>query len=219
MLRVIDAISSSSTSPLAGPSLAGPTAGLTRLGLMSGAELPQVAQNLLRRLLLQELAWLMSGLAGVGRAPDQSLGQGSGPAPSQDQSAGQAGDRGSTRAESVGQSPSSSNQAAQEIAREMAGYKYEFYYNERKSVARTEGSRAGNCKDLADVAIEKFRQRGVQARLVLGDVRSKSYTGGHYWVEYQEADGQWRFFDPTGAATNKSAQRAFQGLHATYRKR
>ncbi|MGV8125234.1 MAG: transglutaminase domain-containing protein [Candidatus Xenobiia bacterium LiM19] len=112
-----------------------------------------------------------------------------------------------------------SNQAT-EVAREMAGYKYEFYYDDKKSDASTESSKAGNCCDLAQVAIKKFKEKGIEAKLVLGDVKGKSYTGGHYWIEYKDpATGKMTFFDPTAAASNKSADRAFQGLHSTYSKR
>lgn len=112
------------------------------------------------------------------------------------------------------------NSAAEEVAKEMAGYKYEFYYDDKKSDAKTESSKAGNCCDLAQVAIKKFKEKGIEAKLVLGDVKGKSYTGGHYWIEYKDpATGKMTFFDPTAAASNKSAERAFQGLHSTYSKR
>jgi len=112
------------------------------------------------------------------------------------------------------------NAAATEIAKEMAGYKYEFYYDDKKSDAATEQSKAGNCCDLAQVAIKKFKEKGIDAKLVLGDVKGQSYTGGHYWIEYKDpATGKMTFFDPTAAASNKSADRAFQGLHSTYSKR
>jgi len=111
------------------------------------------------------------------------------------------------------------NQAT-EVAKEMAGYKYEFYYDDKKSDASTESSKAGNCCDLAQVAIKKFKEKGMEANLVLGDVKGKSYTGGHYWIEYKDpTTGKMTFFDPTAAASNKSADRAFQGLHSTYSKR
>lgn len=193
------------SSPIAHPglALASPSASLARLGLSSVAD-PLIGQiALLNTLLLGQLALLMEGRpAGNQAGPPAST------------------DAGGDRSDG-GPSPASSgsgSQVAQEVAREMAGYKYQFYYNDRKSEAETERSRSGNCKDLADVAIAKFRQRGVQARLVHGNIQSKSYTGGHYWIEFQDSSGKWQFFDPTGAATNHSAQRAFQGLHASYKK-
>gem|GEM_PF-1650920 len=109
---------------------------------------------------------------------------------------------------------------ATEIAKEMASYKYQFYYDDKKSNTATESSKSGNCCDLAQVAIEKFKEKGIDARLVLGDVQGKGYTGGYYWIEYKDpTTGKMTFFDPTAAASNKSAERAFQGLHSTYSKR
>lgn len=199
-----------------GLGLASPSASLARLGLLSPAD-PVVGQlALLNSFLLQQLAMLMQGRADLSR-PD-TLGERSSPVGGLSRLAPD-GSAVSSASSSASPGPAGSGtQVAQEIAQEMAGYKYQFYYNDRKSEAETERSRSGNCKDLADVAIAKFRQRGVQARLVHGNITSKTYSGGHYWVEYQDPSGNWRFFDPTGAASNRSAQRAFQGLRASYRK-
>ena len=106
---------------------------------------------------------------------------------------------------------------ANNVAQYMSGFKYQFYYNDKKSNAQTIASKSGNCKDLADVAIEKFNQQGIKAQLILGDVKTSGYNGGHYWIKYQDpTSGQMKFFDPTAAASNHSAQRAFLGLHGTY---
>jgi|GEM_PF-4430908 len=110
---------------------------------------------------------------------------------------------------------------AEEVAREMTQYSWQYYYDDKKSDAQTEASRSGNCCDLAQVAIKKFKERGIEAKLILGDIKGKSYTGGHYWVEYKDpATGRMTFFDPTATATgSKTADRAFNGLSSTYSKR
>lgn len=106
---------------------------------------------------------------------------------------------------------------ANNVAQYMAGFKYEFYYNDKKSVASTISSKGGNCKDLADVAMQKFKEQGIKTQLILGDVKLSDYSGGHYWIKYQDpSTGQWKFFDPTAAASNHSAERAFKGCHGTY---
>jgi len=115
---------------------------------------------------------------------------------------------------------SDADNVAEGIAKEMAGYKWQYYLDDKKSNSQTIHDRSGNCCDLADVAIMRFKAKGIEARKVLGDIKSKSYNGGHYWVEYKDSKtGKWKFFDPTASATNHDASRAFSGLHATYRKR
>jgi hypothetical protein len=110
--------------------------------------------------------------------------------------------------------------AVMEVAKELASYKWEYYYDDKKSDAQTQSSKAGNCCDLAQLAISKLKQKGIEGKLVLGDIKSSDYNGGHYWIEYKDpSTGKWEFFDPTACATNKSAERGFQGLHATYAKR
>lgn len=112
------------------------------------------------------------------------------------------------------------NNAVMEVAKELAGYKWQYYYDDKKSDAQTQADKAGNCCDLAQLTISKLKQKGIEARLVLGDIKSDSYKGGHYWIEYKDpTTGKWTFFDPTACATSHSAERGFQGLHATYKKR
>ena len=113
--------------------------------------------------------------------------------------------------------PSNSNDPAWSIAKEFSKYSWSYYYDDKKSNAATESSKDGNCCDLAQLAIEKFKAKGVNARLILGQLNTSDYSGGHYWVQYQDpSTGQWKFFDPTPCATNKSAERGFLGCHGTY---
>jgi len=113
--------------------------------------------------------------------------------------------------------PSDPNDPAWSIAKEFSKYSWSYYNDDKKSNAATESSKDGNCCDLAQLAIEKFKAKGVNARLILGQLNTSDYNGGHYWVQYQDpSTGQWKFFDPTPCATNKSAERGFLGCHGTY---
>jgi transglutaminase-like putative cysteine protease len=113
------------------------------------------------------------------------------------------------------------DQAVWEVAQTMSRYHWQYYCDDKKSNAQTKADKSGNCCDLAQVAIEEFRKRGIQARRVLGDIQGKSYSGGHYWCEYMDREtGQWKFFDPTAAATGShNPARAFKGLDSIYTSR
>jgi len=107
----------------------------------------------------------------------------------------------------------------QQVANEMSGYKYEFYNNDQKTNAETEESKSGNCCDLAEVTVEKFKEKGINAELRVGNFKSSSeggYNGGHYWVRYQDSNGQWQRFDPTAAAEYQSSDKGFSGLDGAY---
>jgi len=105
---------------------------------------------------------------------------------------------------------------AGQVAGEMSRYNYEFYLNDQKSNQETESSQSGNCCDLAEVTVEKFKEKGINAELRFGNVKTESYDGGHYWVRYKDESGQWQRFDPTAAAENHSADSGFTGLNGTY---
>ena len=109
-----------------------------------------------------------------------------------------------------------SNAAVNSVANELAGYKYQFYYNDKKSNAETNSSKSGNCCDLAQVTMDKLKANGVECRMILGNYAGSSYNGGHYWVQYKDTDGSWKFFDPTAAAEYHSAAKGFSGLSGTY---
>lgn len=67
-----------------------------------------------------------------------------------------------------------------------------------------DASKSGICTDMALEAAQRFEAEGIDARVVGG----KTDKGNHAWVEYKGADGQWKAFDPTAAATTKDAQTA-----------
>lgn len=140
-------------------------------------------------------------------------------AASSDAASGAAGGAGAAGASALSTSGGNADQAASEVATIMAGYNYQYYYDDKKSNAQTQSQKSGNCCDLAQVAMDEFRKRGVECRMVLGKIKSKNGTNGHYWLEYYDRQqNKWKFFDPTACASSHSAQKGFTGLDASYGK-
>lgn len=133
-------------------------------------------------------------------------------------SSGTTGTSGTTDTSGVSSTKGSTtaNAAVNSVANEMAGYTYQFYYNDKKSNASTDSSKSGNCVDLAQSTVAKLKAKGVEARVIDGNYAGSSYNGGHDWVQYKDTDGQWKFFDPTAAAEYHSAAKGFSGLNGTY---
>ena len=105
---------------------------------------------------------------------------------------------------------------AGQVAGEMSTYNYKFYNDDKQTDKETEDSKTGNCCDLAQVTEKKFEEKGIEAEVRFGNVKTESYDGGHYWVRYKDESGQWQRFDPTAAAENHSADSGFTGLNGTY---
>jgi Transglutaminase-like superfamily len=122
---------------------------------------------------------------------------------------------------------SKSRSVAEEIANEAATWSYASELEQRgrsmeEAVANEGGFAAterGVCTDMAFRAANLFQERGIDARVIGGLVRSTGGVAGaqttfapgqvqHAWVEFKGEDGQWHRFDPTVAAQKKSAQAA-----------
>jgi hypothetical protein len=124
---------------------------------------------------------------------------------------------GSSAAAPSASGQSRADQAAQEVAGIMAGYNYQYYYDDKKSNEQTKSQKSGNCCDLAQVAMEEFRKRGVECKMVLGKIKSKNGTNGHYWLQYHDKEkNKWVFFDPTACASYHDPAKGFKGLEASY---
>jgi transglutaminase-like putative cysteine protease len=101
------------------------------------------------------------------------------------------------------------DQVAQKLAREATGYSYDSSGGKTWSQAvgnedTFDGSKSGVCADMALEAAQRFEQEGVEARVAYG----KTARGNHAWVEYKDAQGNWKMFDPTAAACTKRPQDA-----------
>jgi len=165
---------------------------------------------------------LLSSTGSAASTGTSSTGTSSTAASSTDTSTGRTGTAAATNSNDGGLTPngkvpqsSASTSVAYGIAKEMTGYKWQ--YGNTGDVSGTESAKAGNCYNLAKVAIAKFKEQGITAQLVHGNLNCTDYNGGHYWLKYQDpSSGQWIFFDPTACATNHSAERGFLGCHGTY---
>lgn len=110
-------------------------------------------------------------------------------------------------------SPTSRNSdpdaVAQKIAKDATGWNYDHsggktWEQTKANENRFDSSKSGVCADMAMEAAQRFEKEGVDSRVVFG----KTDRGNHAWVEYQDAKGQWKEFDPTAAAGSKNADAA-----------
>lgn len=95
---------------------------------------------------------------------------------------------------------------AQQIAQDATGWTYDntggkTWSGTLANENRFDRTKSGVCTDMAAEAAQRFEDAGVNARVVFG----KTDRGNHAWVEYQDASGQWKAFDPTAAACTKNA--------------
>jgi len=108
-----------------------------------------------------------------------------------------------------GTTASNPDAVAQKIAQQATGWNYD--HTGGKTWGQTtanentfDSSKSGVCTDMALEAAQQFKDAGVNARVVFGNTD----RGNHAWVEYQDANGQWKSFDPTAAATSGNADAA-----------
>jgi hypothetical protein len=109
----------------------------------------------------------------------------------------------------AGTTASNPDAVAQKIAQEATGWNYD--HSGGKTWGQTtanestfDSSKSGVCTDMALEAAQQFKDAGVNARVVFGNTD----RGNHAWVEYQDANGQWKSFDPTAAASTGNADAA-----------
>jgi hypothetical protein len=98
---------------------------------------------------------------------------------------------------------------AQKIAQDATGWNYDHsggktWDQTMANESNFDSSKSGVCADMAVEAAQRFEKEGVNARVVFGETD----RGNHAWVEYQDAKGQWKMFDPTAASGSKNADAA-----------
>ncbi|TSC34153.1 transglutaminase-like domain-containing protein [Corallococcus sp. Z5C101001] len=103
----------------------------------------------------------------------------------------------------------STDQVAQDIAKEATTWKYDYTGGKTWDAAMNNAqnfdtSKAGVCVDMAIEAEQRFEAQGVDAHVVFG----KTAEGDHAWVEFKDDQGGWQAFDPTAAACTKKADDA-----------
>lgn len=104
---------------------------------------------------------------------------------------------------------------AKEVYDYMKQFKYQCYYGDVKSRAKTIQEGRGNCVDLTNVAAQKFVEKGYKVKAVRGFTK-----GGieHQWLEYLD-NGKWKVFDASHLASGGDPSQVKGGLKSVKWKR
>ena len=82
-------------------------------------------------------------------------------------------------------------------------FKYEYYYNDKKTKNTTIKDKAGNCADLNQIAYQCLKELGYKVEIVRGEVKCDSGTFGHIWCRLTISKKK-TIFDASAAAKGKS---------------